>query len=78
MARKCGICRRSPREDDPMRVIRLHAEDVSDPAMAGAYETCEECLAKFTPVIKKRLIRTQPFEGLTVTEDTVLTPHQML
>jgi hypothetical protein len=76
--RLCGICKRSPREDDPMGVIRLHPEDLAAGGQEGAYQACEECLAKWTPIVKARLIRTQPFEGQKITADTVLTPHQLL
>ena len=76
--RLCGICKRSPREDDPMSVIRLYPEYLANGADAGAYQCCSECLEKFTPVVKARLIRTQPFDGMTITETTVLTPHQLL
>ena len=65
--RLCGLCRRSPREDDAMgRPVRLKAEDLAGarphlskgvPADAepGLYQLCEDCLEALVPVVDARL-----------------------
>jgi hypothetical protein len=79
MARMCGICRRAPREDDPMSCLRLHSDDVKGLKLApGLYQACVECIEQFTPVMRARMIKTQPIPDFEVTSDTVLTPHQLM
>lgn len=67
MARICGICRRSPREDDGMEhPVRLHEDDFRDGEKVltpGVYQACSDCVDKFAPRIEERLRRTQDVNG---------------
>lgn len=57
MARKCGVCKRAPREGEEMRPVRFREEDLEDFEgldEAGLYATCLECTEKKRSLIAER------------------------
>lgn len=58
MARTCGICGLSPRENEEIRPIRLAAGDREidgEPVGPGLYAACKECVDIHRPIVAKRL-----------------------
>ena len=52
--RVCPLCKRSPRESDPLQAVRLAHGDMAD-RKPGLYHGCEECIATIRPNIVKRV-----------------------
>lgn len=63
--RVCGIDKRAVREDDPMYLIRLSAEDITPadtvqgkPVTPGLYHAGEDAYQRFAPRVIERLKHT--------------------
>ena len=71
MARICGICKKSPRESDPMdQPIRLHPDDIvgavdcnGDPVQPGLQACCSDCKEHYRPIIHNRLLENPPLDA---------------
>lgn len=79
--RKCGLCKRSPRENDSMpHPVRVTAEDLAaaagklDAGATGAepglYQMCVDCKAVIVPIVDKRLIAAG-----TAKDEAAITDH---
>jgi hypothetical protein len=74
--KRCGICTRAPRMDDPMGGygVRVTAEDLTAGGHAGKepglYEVCAECKAVYKPILAKRLHA----EGVLASPDPAAMP----
>lgn len=73
MARVCGVCRKAPREDDPMGAMRLLPEDAPELEAHGVYHACADCIVRYGPRIHARLVAA----GVLKVDDP-LTPQYLL
>ncbi len=50
--RRCGVCKRAPREDDGFRLLRIKKGDRSNTKI-GLYAACSECYEDHRKAITK-------------------------
>jgi len=70
-ARMCAICKKAPRESDPMdQPIRLAPEDCKGHTDAkgqaiqpGLSQCCVECYERYRPIIHARLVKNPPADA---------------